>query len=155
MPTEIPTQVRANAESVCGLDRADVETAIGLEIGRVKGDLATADSEGKRACEIWPTDAQWVDGAMLFVDVMPASSDEAKKRRAEVDGRATGVIEPSVRYDGVDGAAWNGTRGAVSVVFVGEHAVALTTRWNGDDRVAATDALALSQQVASSQGLGQ
>jgi hypothetical protein len=155
MPTEIPTQVRANAESVCGLDRADAETATGLQIGHVEGDLGTADADGKRECEIWPTDSQWVDGAMLFVTVQPAPSDEGKRLRAQVDGTAPGVIEPSVRYGGLDGAAWSGTAGAVSNVFVGDQVISLTSTWAGEGRDPLKDLPALSQQVASSQGLGQ
>jgi len=151
--TPIPTQAAAGADLVCGMDRADVETATGLEIGRVEGDLDTAGADGKRTCDVWPTDKQWVDGAMLFVTVQPASSKEAKDLRAQVDGTADGVIEPSVRYDGLDGAAWSGTSGATSIVFFGDQVVSLTSTWEGEGRDPLKDLPALSQQVASSQAL--
>lgn len=154
MPTEIPSKPAAGAELVCGMDRADVEAAMGLKVGRVEGDLKTADAEGKRECDIWPTDTSLVDGAMVFVSVLPASSTEGKQLRAEVDGTATGVTEPSARYTDLDGAAWSGSVGASSVVFFGDQVVAMTSTWKGDGRDPLEDLPALSAQVASSAGLG-
>ncbi|RHA43820.1 hypothetical protein [Cellulomonas rhizosphaerae] len=153
MPTEIPSKPAAGADLACGMDRVDVEAAMGLEIGRVEGDLETADADGKRECDIWPTDTSLVDGAMVFVSVLPASSTEGQKLRAEVDGTATGVTEPSVRYTDLDGAAWSGSVGASSVVFVGDQVVALTSTWKGDGRDPLKDLPALSSQVAASTGL--
>ena len=127
---------------------------MGLEIGRVVGDLETADADGKRTCDIWPTDTSLVDGAMLFVSVLPASSTEGAKLRSELDGTATGVTEPTVRYPDLDGAAWSGSVGASSVVVVGDQVVALTSTWKGDGRDPLEDLPALSSQVAASQGLG-
>ncbi|WP_148076555.1 hypothetical protein [Cellulomonas sp. PhB150] len=153
MPTQIPSQPAAEADLVCGMDRSDVETAMGLEVGRVEGDLETTDADGKRTCDIWPTDTSLVDGAMLFVSVQPASSTEGVKLRAEVDGTATGVTDPTVRYQDLDGAAWSGSVGASSVVFVGDQVVSLTSTWKGDGRDPLKDLPALSSQVAASQEL--
>lgn len=153
MPTEIPSQPAAGADLVCGMDRTDVETAVGLEVGRVEGDLDAVDGDGKAQCDIWPTDSTLVDGAVLFVSVLPASSDEGHDLRAQVDGTATGVTEPTVRYTDLDGAAWSGSVGASSIVFVGDRAITLTSTWKGEGRDPLKDLPALSQQVASSEGL--
>ncbi|MDM7831246.1 hypothetical protein [Cellulomonas edaphi] len=151
MPTEIPSRPASTADLVCGMDRADVETALGLKVGRVEGSLESAGADGVRECEIWPTDTSLVDGAMLFVTVQPASSAEGKDLRAQVDGDAPGVVEPSVRYTDQDGAAWTGAVGASSVVFAGDQVVELTSSWKGEGRDPLHDLPALSAQVVSTQ----
>ncbi|MBD8058732.1 hypothetical protein IC607_07110 [Cellulomonas sp. JH27-2] len=153
MPTVIPSSPAAGADLVCGMDRTDVETAMGLDVGRVEGDLSSESADGTRTCEVWPTDTKLIDGAMLVVKVLPASSDEGMEYRSELDGTATGVIAPDVRYDGLDGGGWTGAVGASSVVFFGGDVVALTSMWKGDGRDPRVDLPALSQQVAASEGL--
>jgi len=153
MPTAIPTTPATGAELVCGMARTDVETAMGLDVGRVEGDLGKESADGTRTCEVWPTDTKLVDGAMLFVTLLPASSDKGKEYRSELDGTATGVIPPDVRYEGLDGGGWSGAVGASSVVFFGDQVVALTSTWKGEGRDALADLPALSEQVAASEGL--
>ncbi|WP_029287112.1 hypothetical protein [Cellulomonas sp. HZM] len=151
--TAIPSTPAAGADLVCGMDRADVETAIGLDVGRVEGDLSEARADGTRVCDVWPTDKRFVSGAMLSVELVPASSAEGKDYRAQVDGTAKGVIPPDVAYDGIDGGGWTGAVGGTSVVFVGDQAVVLTSTFKGEGRDPLKDLPALSLQVADSQGL--
>ena len=161
--TEIPGTPSEQADLVCGIDRADVETAIGLPVGRVEGELTGQGADAAGTCEIWPEDDGVVKGAMLFVRIHGLSTDEGKRRAAELRGEVDGVVEPDVRYEGVEGGVWfpdlgfeEGTPtsvGGTSVVVLPDHVVALTSAHSDRDRDAATDLLALSQQVAASHGL--
>ncbi len=157
--TRIPNEPPADAELVCGMDRASVETAVGYQVGRVEGSLDAVEG-----CLVWPVEGTFPGDWVLAASVIDAESDEAVTSRGAIEGTAAadGKRPPDVRYDDVLGGAWRfelgtteATRraGASSVVFAGDRVVALTSVVNAEGRDAPTDLRALSLQVTVSQGL--
>lgn len=160
--SEIPWEPTDASEAICGMDRAAVETAVGMAVDRVEGELTGQGESAGGECSIWPAEDNLVKGAVLWVSILPLSGAEGQRRQAELRGEVEGVVEPEVRYEDVEGGMWftdgsadakESMLGGTSVVVLRDHVVALTSSWNGEGRDAAADMLALSQQVAASHGL--
>lgn len=157
--TAIPTVAAAGADLVCGMDRGDLAKAMGLAIGRVEDELHVAGGVGSGECRVWPEDESLVNGPLLFVTFVDASSPDGLEARAHVDG--DGFRAPDVPYESLDGGAWGDlegdpeqlTLGATSAVFWGQTVIDLTTSSGGVHRNHAADLAALTRQVAASYEL--
>jgi len=151
----LPTTASGD-DVVCGIATKDVETATGLEVGRVVGDLSDmVDDDGTRVCEVWPVDQDVVDGAIVVVRMVPTTSAAGAALREQVDAAGPSTDPPEEVFDGIEAAGWLGTgaeadTGGGTVVLVsGQTAIKVTTASSSAGRDALDDALALAQQVAS------
>lgn len=157
--TVIPTAAAEGADMVCGMDREDLETAMGLTVGRVEDGLSVQGGVGSGKCTVWAENESLVNGPLLWVTFFAASSPDGIEWRAHVDG-GDGFRAPDAPFESLDGGAWGEvegkpymTLGATSAVFWGETVIKFTTKRGEVDRDHAADLVALTQQVAASYGL--
>jgi hypothetical protein len=157
--TVIPTVAAEGADMVCGMDRVDLETAMGLTVGRFEDGLGVQDGVGSGECTVWPENESLVNGPLLWVTFFAVSSPDGIEWRARVDG-GDGFRAPDAPFESLDGGAWGDleepghmTLGATSAVFWGETVIMFTTSRGEVDRDHAADLVALTRQVADSYGL--
>lgn len=104
----LPTEASGD-DVVCGMATKDVQTATGLDVGRVVGDLSdVVDDDGTRVCEVWPADQGVVDGAIVLVQMVPTASVAGGALREQVDAAGPSDDPPDETFEGLDAAGWLG-----------------------------------------------
>jgi len=173
----LPTEASGD-DVVCGMTTKDVETATGLDVGRVVGDLSdVVDDDGTRVCEVWPVDQEVVDGAIVLVQVVPTTSAAGAALREQIDAAGPSDDPPDETFEGLEAAGWLDVAadvdpeptptatststpsatadasadplGGTVVLVSGPSAIKVTTAVSAGGRDTLDDALALAQQVAS------
>jgi hypothetical protein len=155
----IPTAAAHGAKLICGMDKGALEVATGYAVGRTEGQLRMVDGVGTGKCSVWAKDESMINGSLMAVTMLAASSPDGVTERSNLLGK--GVRAPDLTYTTVDGGIWGAVKadpghmalGAVSSVFYGATVIKVLTRSAGVGRDPAADQLALTQQVAATYGL--
>ena len=156
----IPTLPTQGAALICGMDKAALEAATGFTVGRTGGELQVVGGVGSGECSVWAKNESMIDGALMVVTMLAASSPKGVTDRSKLLGQ-DGNRAPDLTYTTVDGGIWGEvkapadqmTLGASSVVFYGPTVIEVLTRSANVGRDPAADQLALTQQVAATYGL--